>query len=522
VERATTLESLTPEATARLHRLVLETALDGYFLADRDGRIVDWNPEAERIFGWLRSDVVGRRLVDIVFPPEHRAVPEAAIARFFATGESEMVGRRVELPARRHDGVEFSAELAIVPINVDGRWIFGGFVRNISERKQSDEQIQRAQQLEAIAELTGGVAHDFNNLLTVIIGGIDLVKDRLRPDLRSPIESALQAAEHGATLVQRLLAFSRRQSLVPEKLDINMLVSELRDVLHRTLGERIEVGLRLAPGLWPAWADRVQLENALLHLAINARDAMPGTGTLTIETANGLPGADHEASAHDVKPGDYVMLAVSDTGSGMAPEIAARAIEPFFTTKDPCGASGLGLSMIYGFAKQSGGHLKIVSEVGRGTTIRLYLPRHVADADRSKDAAALSGHPRGDETILVVEDDDAVRALVVSQLRAFGYRVLAAADGPQAEKFVDGDVTIDLLFTDIVMPGGLTGPQLAEHAQKRRPALRALFTTGYTESAVSQQCRLGAHAHMLSKPYRLHDLARKIREVLDAPPYGPG
>jgi PAS domain S-box-containing protein len=514
VERASDLSGLTPRETARLHRLVLETALDGFILTDRDGRIVDWNPEAERIFGWPRAEAVGRRLADTVFPPEHRAAPEAGVGHFLATGESELLGRRVEVRARRHDGEEFSAELALVPIYVEDRWMFGGFVRDISEQRQRDEQVRRAQRLEDIAQLTGGVAHDFNNLLTVIIGSIDLVMERLRPDLRPPMENALRAAQRGSVLVQRLLAFSRRQALAAERLDVNELIAEMREALQRTLGEKIELELRLEPGLWPAAADRAQLESALLNLAINARDAMAGAGTLTIETGNGQRGVDHSGGAADVRPGDYVVLAVSDTGVGMSPEVAARAIEPYFTTKGEAG-SGLGLSMIYGFAKQSGGHLEIDSAAGRGTTIRLYLPRHTAAARPAAARVASSDLPRGDETILVVEDDDAVRALVVSQLRAFGYRVLAAADGPQAEKLVDGDVPIDLLFTDIVMPGGMSGQELAARAQARRPALRALFTTGYTEAAIAQQCRLGPRARLLSKPYRLHDLASKIREVLD-------
>jgi signal transduction histidine kinase len=405
-----------------------------------------------------------------------------------------------------------------LPMIQDGKVYVMGWMRDVTEQRETEAQLLQAQKMESVGQLTGGIAHDFNNLLTVIIGNLDLALDRVPSAMRPAIDRALQAAERGAALIQRLLAFSRRQTLVPEALDFNSLVAGMEDLLRRTLGEHIGIELKPSRGLWLASADRGQVENALLNLAINARDAMPGGGKLTIETGNVHLDEDYAARNAEVAAGDYVMMAVTDTGSGMPPEIVERAFEPFFTTKEVGKGSGLGLSMIYGFAKQSGGHLKIYSEVGHGTTVRLYLPRLSAQAEsaaRSKTVAA--DYPRGGETILVVEDDKDVRAFVISQLQDLGYRVLEAADGPQAQEILDSDASIDLLFTDVVMPGGMTGRQLAEKAKLRRPTLKTLFTSGYTENSVVHQGRLDPGVHFLSKPYKRQDLARKLRAVLDQP-----
>jgi signal transduction histidine kinase len=389
--------------------------------------------------------------------------------------------------------------------------------RRTAELERTSEQLRQAQKMESIGQLTGGVAHDFNNLLTVVIGTLDSVLDRARDDVRPAIDSALKAAERGAALIRQMLAFSRRQVLNPQSVDINDLAGAMEDLLRRTLGDDIEIEMRRLAHLWPATADKGQVENALLNLAINARDAMPSGGKLTIETGNVHLDREYAASNAEVAPGDYVIIAVTDTGRGMPPDVVERAVEPFFTTKAVGKGSGLGLSMIYGFAKQSGGHLKIYSEVGHGTTVRLYLPRRRADTPiETMPDIAHADHPPGGESILVVEDDELVRGFAVSQLQSLGYRVMEAADGPNAQKILDSDATIDLMLTDVVMPGGMTGRQLAEAAQRQRPALRILYTSGYTEDAIIHQGKLDPGVHFLSKPFRRQDLATKIREVLDA------
>src|SRR5215468_7562211 len=292
----------------------------------------------------------------------------------------------------------------------------------------------------------------------------------------------------------------------------------MESLLKRTLGEHIEIEMNLAPGLWPALADKSQVESALLNLAINARDAMPEGGKLTIETGNHQLDADYAAHNAEVTPGDYAMLAVTDTGTGMPPEVIERAFEPFFTTKGTGKGTGLGLSMIYGFAKQSGGHLKIYSEVGHGTTVRLYLPRQRGDdAVLPGRREVPSEHPSGGETILVVEDDADVRAFVLAQLRNLGYRVIEAADGPQAQRVLSSDAPVDLLFTDVVMPGGMTGRQIADAAKRQRPTLKSLFNSGYTENSIVHQGKLDKGVNFLSKPYKRQELAAAIRAALDTP-----
>jgi CheY-like chemotaxis protein len=316
-------------------------------------------------------------------------------------------------------------------------------------------------------------------------------------------------------LTHRLLAFSRQQALQPESTDLNQVVTGMTDLLHRTLGELIEIDIRLSKELWPALADKSQVESALLNLAINARDAMPDGGKLAIETVNTQLDADYAARNAEVAPGDYVVLVVSDTGGGMAPQVVERAFEPFFTTKAVGKGSGLGLSMIYGFAKQSAGHLKIYSELGHGTTVRLYLPRAKTREDAVAVAAAANESQRGTETILVVEDDPGVRQLAVAQLRGLGYQVIEAPDGPTAVALLEGDAKVALLFTDVVMPGGMTGQQLAQEACRLRPHLKVLFTSGYTPDSIIHQGKLEPGVHLLPKPYRRDGLARKVREILD-------
>lgn len=380
-----------------------------------------------------------------------------------------------------------------------------------------NSRLLQSQRMEAIGQLTGGVAHDFNNLLTVVLGNADLLSELCKDDpaRRQLAEMIGAAAQRGAALTQQLLAFARKQPLDPKVVDVNQLVAALDPMLRRTISEHIEIELVRGAGLWPAMVDAVQLENALLNLCLNARDAMPSGGKLTLETANAALDQRYADQHPDVSPGQYVMLAVSDTGSGIPPELLARVFEPFFTTKEKGRGTGLGLAMVYGFVKQSAGHVSIYSESGHGTTVKLYLPRALGAPQCDGEPQLRESAPRGGtETVLVVEDDDPVRQLACHELRALGYRVLDASSGSTAMRHLEGADPVDLLFTDIVMPGGMSGRQLADAAQAKRPGLKVLYTSGYTENAIVHHGRLDAGVMLLPKPYRRAELARAVRMAL--------
>jgi nitrogen-specific signal transduction histidine kinase len=383
----------------------------------------------------------------------------------------------------------------------------------VTERRELEARLRQAQRMEAVGQLTGGIAHDFNNLLTVIMGNAEtLVERATNPTDRSLAEMTMTAAERGSELTNRLLAFARRQALNPKAIDVDALVAGMDGLLRRTLGEHVEI-VRVPRGdLWPAFVDASQLEGALLNLCINARDAMPEGGRLTIETANVALDDTYARNHEEVAPGNYVMIAVSDSGVGMSQGVAARAFEPFFTTKEVGKGTGLGLSMVHGFVKQSGGHVKIYSEEGHGTTVKLYLPR-ASEADEVAEGAASGAIEGGSERVLLVEDDDQVRAHVAAQVAALGYRVVAVATGAEALVALEKE-PFDLLFTDVVIPGGMNGPQLAREVQKRAPVIHVLFTSGYTENAIVHQGRLDPGVHLLNKPYRRSDLALKMRQAL--------
>ncbi|CAL79423.1 putative sensor histidine kinase with a response regulator receiver domain [Bradyrhizobium sp. ORS 278] len=391
-------------------------------------------------------------------------------------------------------------------------------VRRFQEIEANEAQVRQAQKMEAIGQLTGGVAHDFNNILTVITGTIEILADAVKdkPQLAGIAAMISAAAERGADLTRHLLAFSRRQPLQPRATDINALVVDAARLLRPTLGEQIEIESMLSHDSAPALIDPSQLSTAILNLAINARDAMPDGGKLTLETKNITLDEDYARLNRDAKPGGYVMIAVSDTGQGIPASLLDKVFEPFFTTKDVGKGSGLGLSMVYGFVKQSNGHVKIYSEQGHGTTVKLYLPRAASAPELP---AAESGRPavaRGDETILIVEDDALVRDYVVAQVRRLGYRTLSASNAAEGLAIIDSPERIDLLFTDVIIPGGKNGRQLAIEAEKRRPGLKVLYTSGYTENAIVHHGRLDADVLLLAKPYLSADLARMIRTALEA------
>ena len=391
----------------------------------------------------------------------------------------------------------------------------------IAARADAEAQVAQLQRLEAVGQLTGGIAHDFNNMLSIMIGNLDLAQRRLAKgshDVGRFIDSAMEGAKRSANLTRQLLAFGRRQPLNPSTLDVNALVRGMSELLRRSLGPGVEIETVLAGGLWRTHADATQLESAIINLAVNARDALAQGGKLTVETMNAHIDEAYAASNPGAMPGQYVLVAVTDTGAGMPPDIAERAFEPFFTTKGVGQGTGLGLSQVYGFLKQSGGHAKIYSEVGRGTTVKLYLPRQHEDGvalpfsnapQRSELARARPG-----EVVLIVEDEPSVRAVAAEALSDLGYSVLEAADGPAALRILEAHAEVALLFTDVVMPG-MTGRELADEVKKRRPNLKVLFTTGYTRNAIVHGGRLGRGVHLLSKHYTTEELSGKVRSVLD-------
>ena len=396
----------------------------------------------------------------------------------------------------------------------------GGFVLTISDmtkRVQAEILLREAQKMQAIGQLTGGIAHDFNNLLTVILGNLEIAQNKLAPDnpLQTRLGRAVWAAQRGAALTAQLLAFARKQPLAPAPIDLSHHIPDLLPLLQRTLGAPVDVRFVGVPGLWPAMADPAQFESALLNLALNARDAMPDGGSLTLELSNQFLDEAYARAHYEVTPGDYVMLAVSDTGIGMTPEVIARAFEPFFTTKPNGKGTGLGLAMVFGFVKQSRGHMKIYSEPGEGTTIRIYLPRADSSVTAAPRSAAQPAAAGGTATILVVEDEAEVREVAVGILRDYGYRVFEAADGAAAIGLFDAHAAeIDLLLTDVVLPGALRGRDVAEHVAKARPQVRILFMSGYTENSIVHGGRLDEGVRLLGKPFTREQLGAKIGEIL--------
>ena len=498
------------------YRGLLEAAPDAMVVVNQGGEIVLLNLQAEKQFGYSRDELIGQKVTNII----PQGFTERLISDGLRSAEqalAQQIGTGIELTARRKDGSEFPIELMLSPLGSPEGILVTAAIRDIATRRQLEQQLRQVQKMEAVGQLTGGVAHDFNNLLTVITCTVECIADAVadNPELTAMAKSIDAAAERGAQLTQRMLAFARKQPLQSRVLDLNDVATRMVDVLRRMLGEDVEVKTLLGDDLWPAVADMSQVEDAILNLAVNARDAMPKGGKLVIETHNvHLDGHDQ---FEDVAPGDYVSIAVTDTGTGMPAEVAERAFEPFFTTKEVGRGTGLGLSMVYGFAKQSHGHVKIESALGRGTSVKIFMPRSIADASGKPvpKPASAPERKKGSETILVVEDDVAVRAVVLQMLRGLGYQVREAHDPEGALAILDAGETVDLLFTDIVMPGGMSGWDLAEAARAKRPALKALFTSGYSDRVLKEHARIGVDIALLTKPYRARSLGNAIRAVLD-------
>ena len=503
------------EAIRSINQRIFDTSLDLILVVDGHGNFLRVSPSSLTILGYRPEEMIGQSAQQFVLSDDlENTRGEMRLARRGA------LSRTFECRYIHRDGHPVSIAWTGIWSEPDRQYFFIG--RDITERMALESQLRQSQKMEAVGQLTGGVAHDFNNILTVIIGMTELLTDSVgRDPTLAPIVQAIdEAASRGAQLTQRMLAFARKQPLQARNIDLNDIATRAAGMLRRTIGEDIAVKVSLADGLWPALADPSQIEDVILNLAVNARDAMPNGGQLIIETANVYLDEQYAAQNLEVAVGDYVSVVVTDSGTGMPPEVVERVFEPFFTTKEVGRGTGLGLSMVYGFVKQSRGHVKIYSEVGHGTSIKLYLPRaHAASAEDAEPATVrLTANPGGDERILVVEDSPTVRHVTVGILRGLGYNVQEAEDGHAALAILEAPGEIDLLFTDLIMPNGIDGQELVRRARVLRPGLKALFASGYSEQFLKGRGPSEAGIPLLNKPYRTRSLAEAVRGVLDAVP----
>lgn len=508
------------------YRQLVDAVVDyAIFQLNATGHVTTWNPGAQRIKGYELSEIVGRHF-STFYTPEDRAagVPQKALEAAAKTGKFEAEGWRV-----RKDGSRFWA-LVVIDRIVDEQGNIVGFAkvtRDITERYEAQQQLKKiqeqlalSQKMEAVGQLSGGIAHDFNNLLMIVIGNLETAQNQAQkieghPSLNRSLGNAMRGAQRAAALTSRLLAFSRRQALDPKPIDLNKYLASTTEFLQRSLGETVQIEAAGSAGLWMIEADPNQLESALVNLAINARDAMPKGGKITIEAANVIADHDYTRVNPEVVPGQYVAICVTDNGHGMPADVASRAFEPFFTTKEAGQGTGLGLSQVYGFVKQSGGHVKIYSEPGEGTTIKIYLPRLMRRPEHESDTTIpIFGSNEG-ETILVVEDDGDLRSYLAEVLRGLGYQVVTCSDATSAKVLLAQVARpIDLMLTDIVMPGQ-NGRQLGDEALALRPGLKIIYMTGYSRNAVVHQGRLDPGVDLLQKPISQADLANRIRQALD-------
>ena len=488
---------------------IFETSQDLILVTDSVGNFVQVSPSVAHILGYEPEEMIGHSAVEFIHADDLESTRQ------------EMRAARRGLQVRSFEARYPHKDGNIVTLNWMGSWsepvrrhFFIG--RDLTDKRAAEAQMRQAQKMDAIGQLTGGVAHDFNNILTVITGTIGILADAVadRPELVSIAKLIDDAAERGAQLTKHLLAFARKQPLQPLEIDINSLILEAAKLLHPTLGEHIEISPKLSDDAWPTLVDPSQLTTAVLNLSLNARDAMPRGGKLTLETDNVHLDQDYASMNSEVVPGDYVMVAVSDTGTGIPAALMEKVFDPFFTTKEVGKGTGLGLSMVFGFVKQSGGHIKIYSEEGHGTTVKIYLPRSSGQGRTASDLLSSAEVKGGSETVLVVEDDMLVRNYVMTQVGSLGYATLEAANATEALKIIEDGAHIDLLFTDVIMPGPMNGRQLVDEALRRRPQLKTLFTSGYTENAILHHGRLDEGVLLLAKPYRKPELARMIRVAL--------
>ncbi|MDB5685047.1 MAG: histidine kinase [Sphingomonas bacterium] len=505
-------------ASEQRFRLLIQSVTDyAIYMLDPEGRVSSWNAGAERFKGYAADEIIGQHFSRFYSDEDKAAgIPRTALETATREGRFEAEGWRM-----RKDGSRFWASVIIDPIRTDGGDLIGfaKVTRDLTEKRAIEEQLRQSQKMEAVGQLTGGLAHDFNNLLTGISGSLEMMQVRMAQGRTAEFDryctAAQGAVKRAAALTHRLLAFSRRQTLDPRPTNVNRLLSGLEELVRRTVGLSVEVEVVGASGLWPTLVDPNQLENAVLNLCINARDAMPDGGKLTIETANKWLD-ERAARQQDLPAGQYVSVCVTDTGTGMTPDVIAKAFDPFFTTKPLGEGTGLGLSMIYGFARQSGGQVRVYSEVGQGTTMCLYLPRHAEDAVPEEEpvlSATLETFGEG-QVVLVIDDEPTIRMLVAEVLAESGYAVIEAPDGPAGLRVLESNARIDLLITDVGLPGGMNGRQVADAARVSRPRLKVLFITGYAENAVIGRGRLENGMFVLTKPFQMEVLADRIREIL--------
>ena len=500
-------------------RSILDTVPEAMVVIDEAGTITSFSAAAGRLFGYDEPEVVGQN-VKLLMPSPDREAHDGYISRYIETGERRIIGYGRVVTGLRKDGSKFPVELAVGEAVSNGKRIFTGFLRDLTSRQRIEEELRQSQKMEAVGQLTGGIAHDFNNLLTVITGNLEMVEARVQDDrILTLLHEAQDAAEDGAKLTGQLLAFGRRQPLNPKLTDVSELVATFSGLLRRTLGEAIELRTVVTGASHHVLVDASQLQNALLNLVINARDAMPRGGRLTVEINRKQLDRDYAQMYPEVRAGDYVMISVTDTGTGMTPEVRQRAFEPFFTTKGVGGGTGLGLSMVYGFVKQSGGHIQLYSEPGQGTSVRLFLPavrqlRKQPVVGEELDGAMDGFHGRGHGHVLVVEDDARVRRVAVARLADAGYQIIEAGTAAEALAKLEEHPEVRLLFTDIVMPGGMTGDELAKAVRARRPDIKILFTSGYAEPEVAGR-ELSESGSWLKKPYTAKELIARLSQLLD-------
>ncbi|MCA1408330.1 PAS domain S-box protein [Ensifer sp. IC3342] len=493
-------------------RSILATVPSAMVVADSRGKIQSFSATAEKLFGFTAGEVYGQN-VSMLMPEPDKSTHDGYIERYLKTGERHIIGKGRIVLGQRKDGSTFPVELYVGEAEADGERLFTAFLQDQTEKHRVEQELRQTQKMEAVGKLTGGVAHDFNNLLTVIKGNLEMLEAKVGDKYRTYVGEAQEAADLAAQLTSSLLAFGRRMPLNPQLSDVGELISDTGDLLRRTLGETIVVRTGIRSGCH-AVVDEGQLKNAILNLAINARDAMPKGGTLALEVSKAELDRDYALNRPEVRPGQYVLIAVSDTGTGMSAKVREHAFEPFFTTKPQGAGTGLGLSSVYGFVKQSGGHVALYSEEGQGTTVRIYLPLAIEKGAETPGAAAIPSLPKGDdELVLVVEDDERVRRVTVARLESLGYRVLQASNGPEALSLLERTPEIGLLFTDMVMPGGMTGAELAAAARQRSPEIPVLFTSGYAAPEIAGQVNSRA-GPWLRKPYTASDLAWALRRTL--------
>jgi two-component system cell cycle sensor histidine kinase/response regulator CckA len=499
---------------------ILESALDCYITMDASGRIVDFNPAAERVFGYHRGQALGQRLADLIIPPAFRQAHWAGLRRYLATGHGPVLGKRLELSALCADGTEIPIELAITTVDLPGPPLFTACIRDLTDRKRSEAErldlenrVRLSERLDSLGQLAGGVAHDFNNLLGVILISATLLARRTAEDplITADVEQIRAAAERGARLTRQLLIVGRREAISPEVLDLNAIVAELHDLLSRSIGEHIQITLHRDDALPTISADRGQIEQVLLNLAVNARDAMPGGGDLAIATRTTHVDDDYVCQSRHVAPGRYVEMTVTDTGVGMTRDVADHIFEPFFTTKPTGDGTGLGLATVYSIVAQAGGAISVYSEVGIGSTFRILLPavdQPVSSAPKPT-AASLRGHG---EVIVLVEDEAPLLEVTARILRASGYAVLEASTGTEALALL-AESDAHLLLTDSVMPH-MSGRELAEQVRETRPELPVLFMSGYDDDAFGSRGSPDKAAKLLQKPFTAETLLARVRTAV--------